>query len=255
MSTADSLAQLLEPDVDQWLEMRNQPTRQLDEGSDLARDAAATSPYYGWHIAATSLGVAVAYLDTFRFQLAGARLHIHPPVALLRGALESSARAVWMVAPDDPRERQTRALQAWYTDLADRHWYEKRTRWQPPRERGRRATQRQAEIRQLAIDLRLPSSVKALTRTTTSVIQAAAEGVSYPSSEAARLWSLSSGLAHGRYWPALVGDLEIESAAETGEDTVQIAYVVPDWLLWGLAALCHRFTTAGHALLEKRSRS
>ncbi len=53
-------------DVKSWV---SADTLQLVEplpGSDLAADAIAMRPYYGWHLASSSTLVAIQYLDTFR---------------------------------------------------------------------------------------------------------------------------------------------------------------------------------------------
>ncbi len=194
-ATQGRLGELLDEDVTTWLTLVSTPGSP-QPGSALDSDAQATAPYFGWHIAAGSVGVAVAYLDTFRQQLGRehSRLHPHPPIALLMGALEASALAVWLVRPDEPAVRRGRALAAWWSDLADRDGYERAERYKPAPP-AKSAADRQAEVRKLAATLGLPSSKGALGRTTTSTILDAGTALGMNRQKLARLWSLSSGVA------------------------------------------------------------
>lgn len=244
---------LLGPDVDQWLQdYAGVPSAEPDPASDLGQDSAATEPYLGWHLAASSLRIGIAYLDTFRSTL-NHGLHLHPPIALLRGALETSGTAVWLVESDDPRTRRQRGLAAWWSDLNDRHIFEQTTSWQPDRAQGRLARARQKEIKDLAQHLGLASSNASLNVTTWKMLRAAALAVGETESKVGRLWALSSGLAHGRYWPAIIGDLDVAGALSIGPMTQQRAVTPPDWLLLDLAKIAHRFTVAAAHHLRHRS--
>lgn len=64
--------------------------------------------------------------------------------------------------------------------------------------------------------------------------------------------ALSSGLAHGRYWPALRG-LDPAGGAVAPGGTLQVAYTVPDKLLQDMTETAHRFTVAAHHGMQARS--
>ena len=76
-------------------------------GTQPAGDDAKTDPYQVSHNAWSTLSVAVDHMHCYRASLMGEQqgtelpltLHTHAQYSLLRGAFESSARVVWMLAP------------------------------------------------------------------------------------------------------------------------------------------------------------
>lgn len=254
-ATAERLRTLLGDDLDEWLRGLATARPEPEPGSAFDRDTGRLGAWTGWYLASTALAVAVEYLATFRELLAEVRaVHLHPPVGLLRGALEASGTALWLVLPEDDQLRQQRALVAWYSDMEDRAMYEDVSGWTPPRPRSRTARTHQAEVRALAPSVGMSTARDGLKRRTYQVLRDAAAGVGAKPDEAARLWALSSGFAHGRYWPALLGLDPVAGQVAPG-GTVQVLYTVPDALLRDMTALAHRFTVAAHHGLRARSSS
>ncbi len=108
---------LLGDDVDKWLTGVQKPPTEPVEGSPWHRDGSALDAYSGWYLACGALSVGVAYLHTLReLLLRSGAVHPHPPLGLLRGAVEASGTALWLALPDEDVERQRRAVRAWYAD-------------------------------------------------------------------------------------------------------------------------------------------
>jgi hypothetical protein len=229
-----------------------------EPASDFSLDESVLGSYSGWYLAVTHYAVAVEYLQTVNWVLDLPQIHLAPPIGLLRGALECAAAAAWLVAPDDAAQRRHRALRMWCRDLDDRATYEAMTSWQPPNARSKTAVKRRAEVKGLAAkEVNNAAASNAQMRVTTTTI-IGDMGVATGSSRAVldRLWSLSSGLAHGRYWPAIVGDLDLADeriSPETG--VVTRSYTAPDKLLEDLAINAHRFAVMARRLLKERAGS
>lgn len=233
-------------DVEGWVEAaRGQPDPDPAVGSDLANDAQALEPYYPWHLAWSSRRVALSYMDTLRQLLTTVgSVHTHPPLGLLRGGLEAAALHLWLVRPDDHLERCRRGMLAWHRDLNDRAGFEAITGWQPPRE-GLRATARQAELLHLAHGLGLSVKQRDLRYSTTQIIATAASEIGVAQAEAKRLWSLSSGLAHGRYWPSIIGGLTPGTKQVSAAGGYAVSLTVSDDHLLDMTRLAHRVMAAG----------
>jgi hypothetical protein len=113
------LLQLLERTTP-WEQLIGNPTNawQVQAGSALAGDDAKTAPYQLSHAAWHALTVAVDHLCCFRDSLLGelkedqltARIRTHAQSSLVRGAIENSARAVWLLGPANRRTRVSRRL-------------------------------------------------------------------------------------------------------------------------------------------------
>ncbi len=239
-------------DAKLWVE--NDRAREPLAGSDLAEDATAMEPYPGWHLAVSSRLVAIQYLDTLRAVVENVgELHLHPPVALLRGALEASGLACWLVVPSDAKERRRRGLHTWHADYDARAQYEVAAGWYPPNAQAKTARQRQQEIRSVAERCKiLPNSVT--TRLgTTKMLPAVAGEIGADAAEVSRLWALSSGVTHGRFWPNILGEFQTRGGTVLSDGTIHVALAVPDELLVGLAAAAHRFTLAARHWFAVRS--
>ncbi|WP_371476379.1 hypothetical protein [Kitasatospora sp. NBC_00315] len=87
-------------------------------GSSLAGDDAKASPYHLSHSVQHALQVALDHLQCLRSALVAREepdrisvtLPIHAGATLVRGALENSARAIWLLAPAQRLERVRRRL-------------------------------------------------------------------------------------------------------------------------------------------------
>jgi hypothetical protein len=75
---------------------------------------------------------------------------------------------------------------------------------QPPRESGKTGQERQTQMRDMARTLGLAADTVAGALPATSIVRQAGE-LTGQAAEAVRLWRLSSGLGHGRYWARLEG--------------------------------------------------
>lgn len=204
-----------------------------------------SSPNFPWHLADSAQRVGLSYLRTFAELLDKVQaIHTHPPLALLRGGVECTALALWLIRPDGAQTRQERGLIAWHSDLKDRAGFERVTGWTAPGG-GKAATARQAELTHIAHGLGLSVKKKDLSCTTTEIIAAAASEIDYPKSEALRLWSLSSGLAHGRYWPSIIGGLVPRGARiSSPSGGYAVGLDISDEILIDMSKLAHRLTSA-----------
>jgi hypothetical protein len=87
----------------------------VEAGSPFAGDDARTHPYELSHGVTQSITNAIDHLHCFRMALTGTgddvlRLHTYAPFTLLRGAIENSAIAVWVMSPPGRRDRIVRHL-------------------------------------------------------------------------------------------------------------------------------------------------
>lgn len=225
-------------------EAHGHPDPDPEPGSDLAKDARALEPYFPWHLAWSSRRVSLSYMHTLRQLLTQVgSVHTHPPLGLLRGGLEAAALHLWLIRPDDHLERCRRGVLAWHRDLNDRAGFEQVTGWQAS-PKGMRATARQAELAHIAHGLGLSVKKRDLQSSTTQVIATAAMEIGVAEKEAKRLWSLSSGLAHGRYWPSIIGGLP-GSRQPSAAGGYVVSLTVSDDHLLDMTRLAHRVMSAG----------
>jgi hypothetical protein len=96
-------------------------------GSQLAADDAATEPLQAHSAAWGAIIAAVDHLICLRDSMLvpdgpshfTARLHLHGQPSLLRGALENSSRAFWLLGPDNRPTRVARRLQQEWSEVGD----------------------------------------------------------------------------------------------------------------------------------------
>jgi hypothetical protein len=96
-------------------------------GSELAADDSATEPFHVRSAAWGAIDAAVDHLICLRDSMLvpngrshfTARLHRHGQPSLVRGALENSSRALWLLGPDDRRTRVARRLQQEWSEVGD----------------------------------------------------------------------------------------------------------------------------------------
>ncbi|MDH6137986.1 hypothetical protein P3T37_007429 [Kitasatospora sp. MAA4] len=102
---------------------------QVPSGSPLAGDDAKTDPYQVSHSVQHAVQAAADHLHCLRSSLVQHMdaervtlvLHTYGSFTLLRGALENSARAVWLLAPASRYERIRRRLALQNDDIKNRH--------------------------------------------------------------------------------------------------------------------------------------
>lgn len=166
-------------------------------GSPLLGDDRATDPHRVSHAAARSIQAAAEHLDALR-GLVGVAGLIHPsaPFTLARGAIETAAAGVWLLAPTLRRERGLRALRH-----AVRNEIDQNTALtgvgrvlSPPLDERRASVD--------AIAARLGREGRVHPEKSTEVVKAA-EAVGASEMPLLLTWQLCSGFAHGRLWPML----------------------------------------------------
>lgn len=217
-------------------------------GSELADDDQHLPGFPGSSLMRIGLDTAIEHLHGLGVLFIDAQVaHPHVPLTLLRASLQDAAEAVWLLAPNQQDERLLRVLRIWYRDFGDRAEYEKIKPQQPGRKTG---VDRQADMIALAKTLRLnPGTVGGKLHTTSMIAQAA--DLVGRRDEAQRLWSLSSGLAHGRYWARLIGLDLVEAEPATGGYTLTVVASEADVV--ALGRVCWELVEHGERLYRRRS--
>lgn len=202
--------------IDPWL-ARMDPDQagkpQIWPNSAMAGDNKKTDPYQTSHIVWHAISHAVDCLHMLRsvFRDASA-LHMYAPFLLIRGAMENSSAAVWMLAPGSRPERVLRRLRFAALDI---HGGEKMKRligYVGPRSEQQRNDQVQDLARRAGVDER-----KALKRPSyTEIVAAAGAHTGVTEKNAQMVWGMCSAVAHGDFWstPTVVGYEEIPGAPE-----------------------------------------
>jgi hypothetical protein len=223
-------------------------------GSALAEDNRRLGIYPGTHLVLAGLTGAIDHLDAFRQLIVKDRaLHLVAPVTLLRSVLEEAGLALWLVDPGQRQERLLRALRAHHRDMNDRAEYEK---VRPPAlgPKGKTASARCKQIRELAGALGLDQSKVAGTLSASGVIDRACQALGPAGAEGPRLWRLSSGLAHGRHWTVMHG-YELQDAWDSGGGFAAVKVASNEELVTGLATLGHALVGAAIERYELLARN
>jgi len=176
---------------------------QVDPNSSLARDDDALKGYAVSHIVAHAIGAGVDHALALRDYVAAGQVTNAAPWTLLRGVMEPSALAVWMLAPASRSGRRERALRVWYTDMLERGSWETDTGAPAPEGEARTGRQRAEQVAKLARSLGLKESSVAVRVNYAEVIGKAGASVGHATGEARARWRECSGFAHGRTWPLL----------------------------------------------------
>lgn len=110
------LAQLF-PHIKAWRERTGAASSRPAPGSLLAKDDQVTNPYCISHAAVGALVSAVDHMDALRTLVEDAHVvHARAPLTLLRGSLENASIAVWLLAPENRKERVRRRLRWQWED-------------------------------------------------------------------------------------------------------------------------------------------
>ncbi|MEU3420087.1 hypothetical protein AB0F39_16340 [Streptomyces murinus] len=180
----------------------------VSPGSSLAGDDAKTHPYQVSHNVWQALTVAVDHLHCFRRSLAeevkegeiALTLHTHSQYSLLRGAMENSARAVWMLGPASRLLRVERRLALQAKDHKDSDKMNALLKRVP----NRTLTERMDQLVRLMqkADPTISDDAEALKRLRsgaqpTDIVRAAGDLAVMGADEANLVWSACSSLAHG----------------------------------------------------------
>jgi hypothetical protein len=199
------LLQLLER-AKPWEELTGNPSGawQVQPRSALVGDDAKTSPYQLSHAAWNALTVAVDHLHCFRESLVDeqmedhleVRIHTHAQSSLVRGAIENSARAIWLLGPKTRITRVQRRLSLEAMEV--RYSYRLRALVKAPSKRTQQ--EREQQLRDLAVGAGVPEldAKKALKAPQYSDIVREAGDLTALGAEVAEfIWSGCSSLAHG----------------------------------------------------------
>lgn len=223
------------------------------EGSPLRRDDKITHPYQISHAAVGALVSAVDHMDALRTLVEEAHVvHARAPYTLLRGALENSAVAVWLLAPANRIERVTRRLR-W-------HWVSEKYGMEAAEliggQQGLTLNERKAKIETVARSCGMTEDqVREATKSVSFrliVKSAGDEGRGLDGETVKLCWMAESGIAHAQSWAvlALLKRVEVRAASE-GIVGLQMSASDNFLLLsWAVAA---RMISEGWRLLDERS--
>jgi hypothetical protein len=246
--TFEGLGPILHAARLRYAAVSSSPRPEPAPGSELADDDQHLPGFPGSTLMRIGLDTAIEHMHALGVLFIDAGVaHPHVPLTLLRASLQDAAEAVWLLAPDQQDERLLRALRIWYRDFGDRAEYEKIRPQQPGRKTG---VDRQADMVALAKTLRLNAGTVGGKLHATSIIAQAADLVGQRD-EALRLWSLSSGLAHGRYWARLIGLDLVGATPAAGGYTLTVTASEADVV--SLGRVCWALADHGERLYRHRS--
>ena len=194
--------------------------------SALAGDDRKADPYHVSHMAWQSLTVAVDHLHCFRESLVqevedklSLTLYSYSQYSLMRGALENSARAAWLLGPSSRAVRIERRLALQASDHRASDRLRELLGATPPRPLPVRMRQLVLLAVNAGISVDDGSTEKRLRggAQTTEIVKAAGGIIGMGGNEAQAVWSACSSLAHGDLHSTLsILDREItESDATT----------------------------------------
>jgi hypothetical protein len=106
-------------EIDRWMN-RGPEWYEIQPGSSLAGDDAATDPHQLSHLVVHAISVAVDHLHCLRTVIGNAGvLHLYAPYGLLRPAIEGGLIGVWLLEPASRKVRTTRCLRLANQDVID----------------------------------------------------------------------------------------------------------------------------------------
>ena len=250
--------------IDQWVKVTGREPPEVEQGSPLYGDARNSPSLQVAHAAWTAIVHSVDHLHAFRALLGQAQIiNLGVPYTLLRSAMENAATAVWLLEPRQRPERLRRRLKLAHYDA----WEEGNVQELLPAkalEGKRTAQERMVEIRALAVELGLDPSDVAGRLSYDKIIRAVAETTFPddkestpdklpPEDQAALVWRLCSGFAHGKNW-ASFSWLERQIArSEAGVHLLRLTGGVERLVM--VASFPIALTSRALELYEKRRRS
>lgn len=234
----------------------------VHSGSSLAGDNAKSAPYHLSHAVWHALTVAVDHLQCLRSSLiadtsaerASTVIHTHSQASLLRGVLENSSRAVWLLAPASRRERVKRSLGM----LAREYEHSHRVREMVQAPVTKTKEERFQTLESILAGAGVPSEEARKTVRSgrigyKQIVREAGQEMSGSADVADVLWSACSALAHGDS----IGTLSFLDRKELESDgTVTLTEItgsIP--LLYRTAQFSVGMLGFGFALYERRATS
>jgi len=192
--------------------------------SDLADDDSRLHPYQVSHAAWAAISAAVSHLGVLRDSLftrtgpakVTARLHTHGQLTLVRGALETASRAVWLLESDDHQVRLLRRLQQEWTET---HQLEevRRVMGEPAKTKADRFAALSPLTQQAGVD---PPEIKRAPDYTT-IVGGAGRHIAFGPAVTVVIWKACSSLAHGE----VRGQLAYLTKEILGEASPSVAQV------------------------------
>ncbi|MEU7832868.1 hypothetical protein [Nonomuraea sp. NPDC049129] len=176
---------------------------EIGASSSLAQDDVGMDGYNTSSIVMHAIGAALDHALTLQLLVTRARVVTNAaPWTLLRGVIEPSSVAVWILDDSNRKHRQERALRVWHHDLAERGKWEDDLGFVPqsPALNGRA---RAAQLITIANNLGLRPQALNTKFTYSDAVAYAAEAVSMPRGTGRARWRETSAFAHGRTWPLL----------------------------------------------------
>lgn len=202
---------------------------QVQPGSSLAEDDVRTAPYHLSHSAWHALTVGVDHFRCLHSSLAGEirgnmasiQIHSHAQFSLVRGAIENSARAVWMLGPTDRVDRVSHRLALEVMELNPSYRLLELVRKRAPRTKDERYEQ----LRQMAIAAEVQEAD--VNRVLNSaryfkIVREAGALISIGADFAEVVWRGCSALAHGDIAGTLALVDREEVARSDGVTTVRM---------------------------------
>lgn len=204
--------------------------------SSLAQDDAGMGSYTVSSVVNSSIGAALDHVIALLSIFKASEITAAAPWTLLRGVIEPSSIAVWILNDTNRAHRRERALRVCRNDMHERSKWENDT-GDFPTPPGKPATARMAEIDRLATSLILrPQQVAATLRYSTTV-RDAGTAIGMSGAEALARWRECSGFAHGRTWPKMKLSQPVSAARMRDPNWVMLALTLDETYLKPVADL------------------
>jgi hypothetical protein len=158
------------------------------------------------------------------------------PWTLLRGVIEPSSLAVWILDGSSRAHRQERALRVWRHDMRERSNWEKDTDFVPTPP-GQKATDRIKQIDEIANRLGLRAQQVSEKLYYSHTVRDAGQAAGMSGREALARWRECSGFAHGRTWSSMRLSQPLAATRLRDRDGVMVALALNEKYLEGVAGL------------------
>ena len=218
-------------------------------GSKLFMDDEQAHPYELSHAAWHLLSNAVDHLGCLQALLGDAQIiHMFAPFTLVRGALENACGAVWLLRPDQGKDRLARRLRLALADVRNGEQVKQLTGQPGPRSQQERINQ----IHDIASLAGLGTEALKGNAAYSEIVKAVDAGM--PGSLILVAWKVGSGFAHGDWWTTLSGSRRtlIPGATQEGVGTFKIEANLS--LLMQMTTLAVDVTRRGWQLHDERCR-
>ena len=221
---------------------------EVQPGSRLASDDAATSPVQMSHVTRACLTQAVDHLEALRQWIFVARVvPTWATFTVARGAIENAATAVWLQSNDDQSVRVRRRIKVRVRDIRHGQDFMDHLGDPPPRPAEQRLEELVTMGRAFGVDR---GDVLGRTVGYRAILAEAGRETPVLSDDGPlAMWRMCSGVAHGQQW-ATLGVLEREIVATDG-DVVQVRLTASEKPLVGAVNMAARLTAEGFRLLDR----